>query len=63
MAEPFFPEIEQVSLIDYKVRIVDGHAATAATLPPSMSPAAVSKVRLVLQSVSIGHFPGSLSPP
>lgn len=25
-----FPEIEEVSLIDYKVRIVDGHAATAA---------------------------------
>lgn len=27
---PFFPEIDEVSLIDYKVRIVDGHAATAA---------------------------------
>ncbi len=27
---PFFPEIEGVTLIDYKVRIVDGHAATAA---------------------------------
>jgi len=27
---PFYPEIDQVSLIDYKVRIVDGHDATAA---------------------------------
>ena len=27
---PFFPEIDEVSLIDYKVRIIDGHAATAA---------------------------------
>ncbi|MED5417306.1 MAG: alpha-isopropylmalate synthase regulatory domain-containing protein, partial [Verrucomicrobiota bacterium] len=27
---PHFPAIEGVSLIDYKVRIVDGHAATAA---------------------------------
>lgn len=27
---PHFPAIEEVSLIDYKVRIVDGHAATAA---------------------------------
>jgi 2-isopropylmalate synthase len=26
---PCYPEIEEVSLIDYKVRIVDGHAATA----------------------------------
>ena len=27
---PFYPEIDEVGLIDYKVRIVDGHAATAA---------------------------------
>ena len=27
---PFYPEIEAVSLIDYKVRIIDGHDATAA---------------------------------
>ncbi len=27
---PFYPEIEQVSLVDYKVRIIDGHDATAA---------------------------------
>jgi len=27
---PFYPEISQVALIDYKVRIIDGHAATAA---------------------------------
>ena len=27
---PFYPEIEQVQLIDYKVRIIDGHDATAA---------------------------------
>jgi len=27
---PFYPEIEAVALIDYKVRIVDGHAASAA---------------------------------
>jgi 2-isopropylmalate synthase len=27
---PFFPEIAQVSLADYKVRIIDGHDATAA---------------------------------
>ncbi len=26
----FFPEIEKVSLVDYKVRIIDGHDATAA---------------------------------
>jgi 2-isopropylmalate synthase len=26
---PFYPEIDQVSLIDYKVRILDGHDATA----------------------------------
>ncbi|RYE35920.1 MAG: citramalate synthase, partial [Hyphomicrobiales bacterium] len=28
--QPFFPEIDQVSLEDYKVRILDGHDATAA---------------------------------
>jgi 2-isopropylmalate synthase len=27
---PFYPEIERVQLIDYKVRIIDGHDATAA---------------------------------
>ena len=27
---PFYPEIAQVSLVDYKVRIIDGHDATAA---------------------------------
>ncbi|MDB6077768.1 MAG: leuA 1 [Akkermansiaceae bacterium] len=27
---PFYPEIERVSLVDYKVRIIDGHDATAA---------------------------------
>ncbi len=27
---PFYPEIADVSLVDYKVRIVDGHEATAA---------------------------------
>lgn len=27
---PFYPEIEEVSLVDYKVRILDGHDATAA---------------------------------
>ena len=27
---PFYPEIEEVSLVDYKVRIIDGHDATAA---------------------------------
>ena len=27
---PFYPEIDEVSLIDYKVRIIDGHDATAA---------------------------------
>ena len=27
---PFYPEIGEVSLIDYKVRIIDGHDATAA---------------------------------
>jgi 2-isopropylmalate synthase len=27
---PFFPEIADVSLVDYKVRIIDGHDATAA---------------------------------
>jgi 2-isopropylmalate synthase len=27
---PFYPEIVEVSLIDYKVRIIDGHNATAA---------------------------------
>ncbi len=27
---PFFPEIAEVSLVDYKVRILDGHEATAA---------------------------------
>lgn len=27
---PFYPEISQVSLVDYKVRIIDGHDATAA---------------------------------
>jgi 2-isopropylmalate synthase len=27
---PYFPEISQVSLADYKVRIIDGHDATAA---------------------------------
>ncbi len=27
---PFFPEIAEVSLVDYKVRILDGHDATAA---------------------------------
>ena len=26
---PFYPEISQVSLVDYKVRILDGHDATA----------------------------------
>ncbi|HEY8932400.1 MAG TPA: citramalate synthase [Rariglobus sp.] len=26
---PFYPEIEKISLVDYKVRIVDGHDATA----------------------------------
>jgi 2-isopropylmalate synthase len=26
----FYPEIDEVSLLDYKVRIVDGHDATAA---------------------------------
>ncbi len=27
---PFYPEIAEVSLVDYKVRILDGHDATAA---------------------------------
>jgi 2-isopropylmalate synthase len=27
---PFYPEISEVSLVDYKVRIIDGHDATAA---------------------------------
>ena len=27
---PFYPEIDAVSLVDYKVRIIDGHDATAA---------------------------------
>jgi 2-isopropylmalate synthase len=27
---PFYPEIADVSLVDYKVRIIDGHDATAA---------------------------------
>jgi 2-isopropylmalate synthase len=27
---PFYPEIDEISLVDYKVRIVDGHDATAA---------------------------------
>lgn len=27
---PFYPEICNVSLVDYKVRILDGHDATAA---------------------------------
>jgi 2-isopropylmalate synthase len=27
---PFYPEIDGVSLVDYKVRIIDGHDATAA---------------------------------
>ena len=27
---PFYPEISNVSLVDYKVRILDGHDATAA---------------------------------
>jgi len=27
---PFYPEIGGVSLVDYKVRIIDGHDATAA---------------------------------
>ena len=27
---PFYPEIAGVSLVDYKVRILDGHDATAA---------------------------------
>jgi 2-isopropylmalate synthase len=27
---PFYPEIAGVSLVDYKVRIIDGHEATAA---------------------------------
>jgi len=27
---PFYPELQEVSLVDYKVRIVDGHDATAA---------------------------------
>lgn len=27
---PFYPEIQAVSLVDYKVRIIDGHDATAA---------------------------------
>jgi len=27
---PFFPEVDSVSLVDYKVRIIDGHDATAA---------------------------------
>jgi 2-isopropylmalate synthase len=27
---PFYPEIAEVSLVDYKVRIIDGHDATAA---------------------------------
>ena len=27
---PFYPEIAGVSLVDYKVRIIDGHDATAA---------------------------------
>ena len=27
---PFYPEIAEVSLVDYKVRIIDGHEATAA---------------------------------
>ena len=27
---PFYPEIADVSLVDYKVRILDGHDATAA---------------------------------
>jgi 2-isopropylmalate synthase len=26
---PFYPEIERISLVDYKVRILDGHEATA----------------------------------
>ncbi|MCW1925254.1 citramalate synthase [Luteolibacter arcticus] len=28
--EPFYPEISEVSLVDYKVRIIDSHDATAA---------------------------------
>ena len=27
----FYPELERVSLLDYKVRILDSHSATAAT--------------------------------
>src|SRR5690606_37822426 len=27
---PFYPQIAEVSLVDYKVRIIDGHDATAA---------------------------------
>ena len=27
---PFYPKIKDVSLLDYKVRIIDGHDATAA---------------------------------
>ncbi|MEI7927635.1 MAG: alpha-isopropylmalate synthase regulatory domain-containing protein, partial [Verrucomicrobiales bacterium] len=27
---PFYPEISKVTLVDYKVRILDGHDATAA---------------------------------
>jgi 2-isopropylmalate synthase len=28
----FYPQLEQVSLVDYKVRILDSHAATGATV-------------------------------
>jgi 2-isopropylmalate synthase len=27
---PFYPQVDEVSLIDYKVRIIDGEEATAA---------------------------------
>lgn len=39
---PFYPEIEEVSLVDYKVRIIEGHDATA------------SKTRVLIVS-SDGH--------
>jgi 2-isopropylmalate synthase len=29
---PFYPEVSQVSLVDYKVRIIDGHDATASKI-------------------------------
>lgn len=45
---PFYPEIAEVSLVDYKVRILDGHDATA------------SKTRVLIVSAHAGETWGTI---